>query len=207
MRCTVVRDSGGCDDDDDGGVTMMMTMVASVWWWQRVAASGGGDRVMGSIFGFGWKSPSKKFSGGGNGGGGGLRRWELARNDEGERVDLSRSFHSLDTVWLTPDIQRFISREGKIKCKFPWIDDYTVGRNFWLTLVCFDPTRKGWLSEEHIDLWVDYIWHGRPDNANWAMVSYYFVQILLQNSTPLFYANGDKYATPWSDVDQVIADA
>ncbi|GJS89558.1 hypothetical protein Tco_0772194 [Tanacetum coccineum] len=43
---------------------------------------------------------------------------------------------------------------------------------------------------------------GRPDNANWAMVSCYFVQILLQNSTPLFYANGDKYATPWSDVDQ-----
>ncbi|GJZ44309.1 phospholipase-like protein [Tanacetum coccineum] len=117
-------------------------------------------------------------------------------------TDLSRSFHSLDTVWLTPDIQRFISREGKIKCKFPWSDDYTVGRNFWLTLVCLDPTRKGWLSEEHIDLWVDYIWHGRPDNANWAMVSYYFVQILLQNSTPLFYANGDKYATPWSDVDQ-----
>ncbi|GJT94642.1 phospholipase-like protein [Tanacetum coccineum] len=116
--------------------------------------------------------------------------------------DLSRSFHSLDTVWLTPDIQRFISREGKIKCKFPWSDDYTVGRNFWLTLVCLDPTRKGWLSEEHIDLWVDYMWHGRPDNANWAMVSCYFVQILLQNSTPLFYANGDKYATPWSDVDQ-----
>ncbi|GJX00889.1 phospholipase-like protein [Tanacetum coccineum] len=118
--------------------------------------------------------------------------------------DLSRSFHLLDTVWLTPDIQRFISREGKIKCKFPWSDDYTVGRNLWLTLVCLDPTRKGYLSEEHIDLWVDYMWHGRPDNANWAMVSCYFLQILLQNSTPLFYANGDKYATPWSDVDQVF---
>ncbi|GKA49670.1 hypothetical protein Tco_0742743, partial [Tanacetum coccineum] len=73
--------------------------------------------------------------------------------------DLSRLFHSLDIVWLTPDIQRFISREGKIKCKFLWSDDYTVGRNFWLTLVCLDPTRKGWLSEEH----------GRHDNANWAM--------------------------------------
>ncbi|GJV82888.1 phospholipase-like protein, partial [Tanacetum coccineum] len=57
---------------------------------------------------------------------------------------------------------------------------------------------------KHIDLWVDYIWHWRPDNANWAMVSCYFVQILLQNSTALFYANGDKYVTPWSDVDQVF---
>ncbi|GJZ56957.1 hypothetical protein Tco_0612451 [Tanacetum coccineum] len=106
-----------------------------------------------------------------------------------------------DCVWIAEDryafdIQRFISREGNIKCKFPWSDDYTVGRNFWLTLVCLDPTRKGWLSEEHIDLWVDYKWHGRPDNANWAMVNCYFVKILMQNSTPLFYANGDKYATP-----------
>ncbi|GJQ92011.1 hypothetical protein Tco_0003150, partial [Tanacetum coccineum] len=62
--------------------------------------------------------------------------------------DLSRSFHSLDTIWLTPDIQRFISREGNIKCKFPWSDDYIVGWNFWRTLVCLDPTRKGCLSEE-----------------------------------------------------------
>ncbi|GKD99135.1 hypothetical protein Tco_1383032, partial [Tanacetum coccineum] len=54
----------------------------------------------------------------------------------------------------------------------------------------------------HIDLWVDYMWHGRPDNANWAMVSCYFVEILLQNNTPLFYANGDKYDTSWSDVNQ-----
>ncbi|GJX84509.1 hypothetical protein Tco_0335283 [Tanacetum coccineum] len=101
-------------------------------------------------------------------------------------TDLSRLFHSLDTVWLTPDIERFISQQGHVKCKFPWSDDYTVGQNFWLTLACLDPSRKGWLSEEHIDLWVDYMWHGRPDNANWAMVSRYFVRILLQNSTLLF---------------------
>nr|GEV50933.1 phospholipase-like protein [Tanacetum cinerariifolium] len=29
-------------------------------------------------------------------------------------------------------------------------------------------------------------------------------KILLQNSTTLFYANSDKYATPWNDVDQVF---
>ncbi|GJW89562.1 hypothetical protein Tco_0167115 [Tanacetum coccineum] len=84
--------------------------------------------------------------------------------------DLSRLFHSLDTVWLTPDIERFISQQGHVKCKFPWSDDYTVGRNFWLTLACLEPSRKSWLSEEHIELWVDYMWHGRPDNANWAMI-------------------------------------
>ncbi|GJT96000.1 phospholipase-like protein [Tanacetum coccineum] len=68
----------------------------------------------------------------------------------------------------------------QLKCKFPWREDYTVVRHFWLALSCLDPSQKGWLSEEHIDLWVDYMWHGRPENANWAM-----------------------YATPWSDVDQV----
>ncbi|GJS27433.1 phospholipase-like protein [Tanacetum coccineum] len=102
--------------------------------------------------------------------------------------DLSRSFHSLDTVWLTPDIQRFISREGNIKCKFPWSDDYTIGQNFWLTL--------------HIDLWVDYMWHGRPDNANWAMVFFPINETAqhwclahfdIVSGLVTFYDSGDTY--------------
>ncbi|GJW98690.1 phospholipase-like protein [Tanacetum coccineum] len=56
------------------------------------------------------------------------------------------------------------------------------------------------LNEHHIDLWVDYMWHVRPENSNWAMVSCYFVKLLLQNGMPLFYANGEKYTTPWSEV-------
>nr|GEU38854.1 phospholipase-like protein [Tanacetum cinerariifolium] len=54
------------------------------------------------------------------------------------------------------------------------------------------------------DLWVGYMWHGRCENANWAMVSCFFVQLLMQNIMPLFYENGDKYGIPWSDVDQVF---
>ncbi|GJZ57124.1 phospholipase-like protein, partial [Tanacetum coccineum] len=75
---------------------------------------------------------------------------------------------------------------------------------FWLKLVCLDPARKGWLTEEHIDLWVDYMWHIRTEHANWAMVSCYFVQLLLQKGLPLFYANGERYTAPWSEVDQVF---
>ncbi|GJV57762.1 hypothetical protein Tco_1458767 [Tanacetum coccineum] len=30
-------------------------------------------------------------------------------------------------------------------------------------------------------------------------------ELLLQNSMPLFYANGDKYAIPWNDVDQACS--
>nr|GEW17359.1 phospholipase-like protein [Tanacetum cinerariifolium] len=53
------------------------------------------------------------------------------------------------------------------------------------------------------DLWVDYMWHGRSENAKWTMVSCYFVQLLMQNNMPLFYANNDKYGILWSDVDQL----
>ncbi|GJY05753.1 phospholipase-like protein [Tanacetum coccineum] len=65
---------------------------------------------------------------------------------------------------------------GQVKCKFPWNDDYTVDRNFWLKLVCLVPTRKGWLTEE----------------------------LLLQKGLPLFYVNGERYTAPWSEVDQVF---
>ncbi|GJU93820.1 phospholipase-like protein [Tanacetum coccineum] len=90
--------------------------------------------------------------------------------------DTSRVLQSMDTVWLSDDIERFLGQSGQIKCKFPWNDDYIVDRNFWLKLVCLDPARKGWLTEE----------------------------LLLQNGMPLFYANGERYTTTWSEVDQVF---
>ena len=62
--------------------------------------------------------------------------------------DTCRVLKSIDTVGLTDDIERFIWQSGPIKSKFPWNDDYIVDRNFWLTLVCLDPARKGWLTEE-----------------------------------------------------------
>ena len=62
-----------------------------------------------------------------------------------------------------------------------------------------------YVFKQHIDLWVDYMWHVRPENSNWAMVSTYFVQLLLQNSIPLFYVDGRRYPIPWANVDQVKA--
>nr|GFA23638.1 phospholipase-like protein [Tanacetum cinerariifolium] len=116
--------------------------------------------------------------------------------------DISQVLHSMDTVWLSDDIERFLGQIGHVKCKFPWNDDYTIDRNFCMKLVYLDPARKGWLTEKHIDLWVDYMWHVRTEYANWAMVSCYFIQLLLQKGMPLFYANEERYTTPWSEVDQ-----
>ena len=60
------------------------------------------------------------------------------------------------------------------------------------------------LCSQHIDLWVEYMMHFRRDDANWAMVTGYFVQLLLQDSIPIWYANGDKYNISWADVEQVF---
>ncbi|GJT20011.1 phospholipase-like protein [Tanacetum coccineum] len=88
--------------------------------------------------------------------------------------DTSRVLQSMDTIWLSDDIEHPAS-------------------HLFVSL-----------NEHHIDLWVDYMWHVRPENSNWAMVSCYFVQLLLQNGMPLFYANGERYTTTWSEVDQVF---
>nr|GEU48037.1 phospholipase-like protein [Tanacetum cinerariifolium] len=73
---------------------------------------------------------------------------KLLKNVKPWVEDISRVLHCMDTVWLSDDVERFLGQPGQVKCKFPWNDDYTVDRNFWLKLVCFDPARKGWLTEE-----------------------------------------------------------
>jgi len=51
-------------------------------------------------------------------------------------------------LWLSDEIEEFLCDPDRHRCKFPWSDDYTVDRNFWLRLVRLDPARKGWLTEE-----------------------------------------------------------
>ncbi|GJS64260.1 hypothetical protein Tco_0678824 [Tanacetum coccineum] len=63
----------------------------------------------------------------------------LAKLAPGKRNQLGSSLEKINSK---------VSQPGQVKCKFPWNDDYTVDRNFWLKLVCLDPARKGWLTEE-----------------------------------------------------------
>ncbi|PWA70593.1 phospholipase-like protein [Artemisia annua] len=135
---------------------------------------------------------------------------KLLKNVKPWFEDLSRPTNSIDTVNFNYSYGRFLHQLGRLRCMFPWCDDVCVDRRFWQSLVCLDPTRQGWLMDEasvsttHIELWVNYMWHVRPNKADWAMVSSYFVQLLLQNSLPLWYANGERYAIPWCDVNQVF---
>ncbi|GJS02747.1 phospholipase-like protein [Tanacetum coccineum] len=84
--------------------------------------------------------------------------------------DLSRCNTSIDNVWLTEDLDLYLGKPGMLRCRFPWCNDQMVDRKFWESLVCLDPTRTGWLLDDHIDLWVEYMWHVRPKSANWAML-------------------------------------
>ncbi|GJW86258.1 phospholipase-like protein [Tanacetum coccineum] len=94
--------------------------------------------------------------------------------------DLSRYNRATDRVHLTDVFDIFLGRQGPLRCRFRWIMD------------------------EHVELWVNYMWHFRPHDADWAMVGAYFVQLLLQDSIPSWYADGSLYKVSWCDVEQVF---
>ncbi|GKB75335.1 hypothetical protein Tco_0942230 [Tanacetum coccineum] len=82
--------------------------------------------------------------------------------------DLSRYNRATDRVHLTNTFDIFLGRQGPLGCRFPWCKD-------------------------HVELWVNYMWHFRPHDADWAMVGAYFFQLLLQDSIPSWYADGSLY--------------
>ncbi|PWA72848.1 F-box associated interaction domain-containing protein [Artemisia annua] len=119
--------------------------------------------------------------------------------------NLSRVNKAIDQVHITNEYEEFLGKPGPLRCIFPWSKEpVRVDRRFWESLVCLDPPKKGWLMDEHIDLWVEYMLHFRPVAAKWAMVTAYFVQLLLQDSIPIWYANGEKYNIAWADVEHVF---
>ncbi|PWA44198.1 ulp1 protease family, C-terminal catalytic domain-containing protein [Artemisia annua] len=117
---------------------------------------------------------------------------------------LDRPYANLDRIYVSYEIDRFLLRDGWRNCKFPWCGEITVDRTFWDSLIGLDDKRKGWLRDEHIDLWIAYMWHTRPDDRDWSMVSCFFLPLLMQGSIPLFYANKEKYPLGWADVERVF---
>nr|GEV62144.1 phospholipase-like protein [Tanacetum cinerariifolium] len=118
--------------------------------------------------------------------------------------DLSRYNKATDIVHLIDAFDIFLGRPGPLCCKFPWCKDVSVDERFWESLVCLDPRKKCWIMDEDVELWVNYMWHVRPHDANWTMVRSYVVQLLLQYTIPFWYADGTSYKVAWSDVDKVF---
>nr|GEY28789.1 phospholipase-like protein [Tanacetum cinerariifolium] len=88
--------------------------------------------------------------------------------------ELSRPNWATDRVHITYDFDVFLSRWGPLRCRFPWCKDVPK------------PSKE------------------RTAEARWAMVGANFVQILLQDSIPVWSADGSWYKVAWRDVDQVF---
>ncbi|GKD46973.1 hypothetical protein Tco_1271618, partial [Tanacetum coccineum] len=86
----------------------------------------------------------------------------------------------------------------------PWVEDlscYNRATDKVHLTYTFD-IFLGWIMDEHVELSVNYMWHFRPHEADWAMVGAYFVQLLLQDSIPSWYADGSLYKVSWCDVEE-----
>nr|GEX64571.1 transposase, MuDR, MULE transposase domain protein [Tanacetum cinerariifolium] len=49
----------------------------------------------------------------------------------------------------------------------------------------------------HLNLWVLYLWHYRPEKADWVIASPFFNTFMLGNKFPCCYADGVTYDVPW----------
>ncbi|GJX16758.1 phospholipase-like protein [Tanacetum coccineum] len=118
--------------------------------------------------------------------------------------DLKRPSKCIDKIYCNYYLEQFLITSGWSRCKFPWCTKIVVGRHFWDSLIRLDDERLGWLVDDHIELWVWYMWHFRQSFDDWSMVSCYFLTLLLQDSMPLFYATDEIYPLAWRDVEQVF---
>ena len=68
---------------------------------------------------------------------------------------------------------------------------------FFYNLKCFQRICNFFFKSQHIDLWVLYLWHVRPANADWVIAGPYFSSMILNKRMPCYFANGITYGTPW----------
>nr|GEY71540.1 phospholipase-like protein [Tanacetum cinerariifolium] len=62
--------------------------------------------------------------------------------------DLKRPFNKIDRIFLSHDLEEWLSRSVMVRCKFPWCNDIYVDRSFWNGLCILDDNCKGWLVDE-----------------------------------------------------------
>ncbi|PWA41755.1 ulp1 protease family, C-terminal catalytic domain-containing protein [Artemisia annua] len=118
--------------------------------------------------------------------------------------DLSRP-NARTMVNVPEHIRMFLKEFKPSKYWFSWGRcDIHVDRRFWLALAGLDTFKKGWLTDNHLDLWVDLLWRFRPNEADWAIVSPHFSQSILGGVFPTYYSDGVRFLVPWKDVERVF---
>ncbi|GKD64929.1 phospholipase-like protein [Tanacetum coccineum] len=115
--------------------------------------------------------------------------------------DLTRSPNAPKRTVTVPEPIMSLFRDKnrmELRWTFLWVEDgHVVQMDFWEKLVGRSHTKRGWLSSDHLELWIDYLWQFREPNDDWAMASPYLSDMLSRYEYPLYYADGVKYGLPW----------
>ncbi|GJZ98816.1 phospholipase-like protein [Tanacetum coccineum] len=97
---------------------------------------------------------------------------QQANANKGKTTNLSRpDGYKSDKVTVLEYMSAFINNKDLPEYRFPWgKQDIIIGRSFWLMLSCLNIGKSGWLTDQHLDLWIDLMWSLRPPKADWAIV-------------------------------------
>ncbi|GJS57698.1 RNA-directed DNA polymerase, eukaryota, reverse transcriptase zinc-binding domain protein [Tanacetum coccineum] len=96
--------------------------------------------------------------------------------------DLTRSPNAPKRTVTVPEHIMSLFRDKnrmEFKWTFPWGEDgHVVQMDFWEKLVGRSHAKRGWLSSDHLELWIDYLWQFREPDDDWAMASPYLSDML-----------------------------
>ena len=54
-----------------------------------------------------------------------------------------------------------------------------------------------------LEVWIQLMWHFRPENADWSILNTYFSQMLDRNDLGDYIFNRTTYPVGWADVEKV----
>ncbi|GJZ46209.1 phospholipase-like protein [Tanacetum coccineum] len=109
-----------------------------------------------------------------------------------------------DKVTVPEYMSAFITNKDLPEYWFPWGKrDIVIDRSFWLRLSCLNIGKSGWLTDQHLDLWIDLMWSLRPPEADWAIIRPHFSACILNRMMSDYFLNGHMYPLPWIAVEKV----
>nr|GEX08824.1 phospholipase-like protein [Tanacetum cinerariifolium] len=100
--------------------------------------------------------------------------------------DLSRAQYSRKRKVKLPDcMDKVYDLSPEATHTFPWgLCDNIIHRTFWFYLLAIGDHGSGWLTDKHLDAWIDLMWHFRPADANWAIARSYLCDYVMRRDIP-----------------------
>ncbi|PWA88552.1 phospholipase-like protein [Artemisia annua] len=92
---------------------------------------------------------------------------------------------------------------SSFKAKKPSVRKTYAGKPFKSPYPRKPKTRSMTAAEQHLNLWVDLMWHLRPADADWAVISSFFCPCVLGGNFVRYWAGGSRYPVPLKSVNNV----